>query len=323
VLAYIFEDGAVTKTSNAGDVVKAHGAGRTMWIDLEGKAEDCDRLINDVFKIHPLTVEDIWNEGSMPKIEDFPGYLYVRVHGLGKTVDITELSLLEVDIVIGPTFVLTHDSTRCTVDAIHKELGRSGTRLLARGPAWIAHAILDNLTDRYLPIIDDFDEAIETLELEVVEKAGTPEGKPLLQRIFDLKRSLQSLRRISVHQREVLLRLSRGEFDEVPQEAMPFYRDVFDHFVRVTDLAESYRDLVSASLDAYLSVQSNRMNEVMKTLTLISTIMLPLTFIAGVYGMNFEIMPELKWKYGYAFALGSMALVAGLIVLWFKTRKWL
>jgi magnesium transporter len=323
VQAYILEDGKLTKTSSYDAVVEAHEAGRGMWIDLEAKCDDCDRLLADVFKIHSLTVEDIWNEGSMPKIEDFPTYLYVRVHGLGKTVDITELTLLEVDIVIGPNYVLTHDSTRCTVDVIHRELGRAGTRLLSRGPAWMAHAILDNLTDRYLPIIDDFDEAIETLELEVVEKAGTPEGRPLLQRIFDLKRSLQALRRISVHQREVLLRLSRGEFDEVPPEAMPFYRDIFDHFVRVTDLAESYRDLVTASLDAYLSVQANRMNEVMKTLTLISTIMLPLTFIAGVYGMNFELMPELKWKWGYPFAIGTMVLVAGLILIWFKRRKWL
>jgi len=127
---------------------------------------------------------------------------------------------------------------------------------------------------------------------------------------------------VSIREREILMRLARGEFDVVPSEALPYYRDVYDHLVRVADLAESYRDLVTGALDAYLSAQSNRMNEIMKTLTLISTVMLPLTFIAGVYGMNYENMPELKWRYGYPFALGLMIVVAVTIVVWFRRRKW-
>ena len=126
-----------------------------------------------------------------------------------------------------------------------------------------------------------------------------------------------------VHQREILLRLSRGEFDELPPEVLPFYRDVYDHFLRINDLAEGYRDLVTSALDAYLSVQSNRMNEIMKTLTLISTTMLPLTFIVGLYGMNFKHMPELEWTWGYPAALALMAAVAGGIALWFRHRGWL
>ena len=126
-----------------------------------------------------------------------------------------------------------------------------------------------------------------------------------------------------MHQRELLLRLARGEFDVFPPDMLPYMRDVHDHFVRVGDLADSYRDLVTSALDAYLSVQSNRMNEVMKTLTLISTVMLPLTFIAGVYGMNFDHMPELKWQLGYPFALGLMAVVAVSAVVWFRYRRWL
>ena len=122
----------------------------------------------------------------------------------------------------------------------------------------------------------------------MLEKAGTPQGKKVLARILEFKRTLQELRRMSIHQREILLRLSRGDFDEIPADALPFYRDVYDHFLRINDIAEGYRDLVTSALDAYLSVQSNRMNEVMKTLTLMSTVMLPLTFIAGVYGMNFK-----------------------------------
>ena len=128
---------------------------------------------------------------------------------------------------------------------------------------------------------------------------------------------------MSIHQREILLRLSRGELDEIPEETLPFFRDVYDHFLRINDIAEGYRDLVTSSLDAYLSVQSNRMNEIMKTLTLMSTVMLPLTFIVGLYGMNFKHMPELDWTWGYPAALGLMVIVAGAILLWFRRRGWI
>jgi magnesium transporter len=128
---------------------------------------------------------------------------------------------------------------------------------------------------------------------------------------------------MSIHQREILLRLSRGEFDEIPRETVPYFRDVFDHFVRINDLLEGFRDLVTDALEAYLSVQANRMNEIMKTLTLISTVMLPLTFIAGVYGMNFHYMPELSWIGGYPFALGIMLAVAVGILLFFRRKGWL
>jgi magnesium transporter len=128
---------------------------------------------------------------------------------------------------------------------------------------------------------------------------------------------------MSIHQREILLRLARGEFDEIPAEMMPFYRDVYDHFLRVNDLVESYRDLVTSALEAYLSVQSNRMNEIMKQLTLVATVMLPITFIAGVYGMNFEHMPELKWTYGYPLVIGLMTLIVVGSLIWFRHRGWI
>ena len=143
--------------------------------------------------------------------------------------------------------------------------------MLQKGIAWLAHAVLDRAVDRYLPVIDQLDAEIEQLEVDVLEKAGTPKGKKVLAQILGFKRTLQSLRRMSIHQREILLRLSRGDFGEIPPEVIPFYRDVYDHFLRINDIAEGYRDLVTSALDAYLSVQSNRMNEIMKTLTLIST----------------------------------------------------
>jgi magnesium transporter len=204
-----------------------------------------------------------------------------------------------------------------SVDAVRAEIGR-GCHLFDKGAAWVVHALLDHLTDHYLPLMDAFDTAIDSVETEAV----TQPSRTALQNIFALKRSLMTLRRVTSHQREILLRLSRAEFDLIPTELLPFFRDVYDHFTRVSDLCDSYRELVSGALDAYLSTTSNRMNEIMKVLTAIATIMMPLTFIAGVYGMNFEHMPELRWHYGYAFVWGLMVAVTIVMLAYFRRKRW-
>ena len=307
------------RTDDPADMRAALTSKKPLWIELGEHTPDADRLL-EVLRLHTLTVEDIWFDRPVPKLDEFADYLYVCVHTLRRRGG--EIVPIEIDLVIGKHFVLTHDEAGVVTGPLRDELTRS-PRLLVRGPAWMAHALLDSLVDAYMPLIDDFDEEIERMQNEVLAKAGKPEGTTILQQVLALKRSLQALRRITIHQREVLLRLSRGEFAVFPPEALPYMRDVYDHFVRVADLAESYRELVASTLEAYLSVQSNSLNSVMKTLTLISTVMLPLTFIAGVYGMNFEHMPELRWPWGYAFALSLMAVVAGSIVWWFWRKRWL
>jgi len=191
-----------------------------------------------------------------------------------------------------------------------------------RGPAFLLHQILDRVVDYYSPVLDDFDDRIDRLESGIF--ASNQPNNEILSQIMDLKRSVLRLRRISVKQMDVLLRMSRGEFsDLIPEEMRPFYRDVYDHLVRVVDLAENYRDLISGSLEAYLSVVSNRLNEIMKVLTIFSAIMLPLTFIAGVYGMNFENMPELHSRYGYYAVWALMIVVAIGMLLFFRRRGWI
>ncbi|HEY4176384.1 MAG TPA: magnesium/cobalt transporter CorA [Kofleriaceae bacterium] len=321
MLARILDDNKLTTATSLAEITAALEAKKAIWIDLERQSPDADKLLSDVLKLHPLTIEDIWSARSSPKIDDFEEYLYVLLHGVGsKNKD--ELELVEIDVLIGQNWLVTHDRDGLVSDDIGTELDHS-PRLLQKGIAWLAHALIDRAVDRYLPVIDQLDAEIETLENDVLDKAGTPQGSRVLRRILGFKRTLQDLRRMGIHQREILLRLSRGDFDEIPPEAIPFFRDVYDHFLRINDIAEGYRDLVTSALDAYLSVQSNRMNEVMKTLTLISTIMLPLTFIAGVYGMNFDHMPELHWKYGYPFALTIMALVAIGIFGYFRHKGWI
>jgi magnesium transporter len=291
-----------------------------VWIELQQKDHACDVLLSQQLQLHSLTIEDIWASRSQPKLEDYDSYLYIIIHGIAGT-KAGEIQLIELDVVIGPSYVITHDP-KGLVDNVRAELDRS-PRLLAKGPAWLAHAILDSAVDRYLPVIDDLDSQIASLEQEVLRKAGTKQGPQILRKILGFKRMLLTLRRMSIHQREILLRLARGEFDEIPHEAAPFYRDVYDHFLRVNDLIDSYRDLVTSALEAYLSVQSNRMNEIMKTLTLMSTLMLPITFIAGLYGMNFEHMPELKARWGYPASLAAMAAVVISILLWFRHKGWI
>jgi magnesium transporter len=320
--AFILEGDAVVRTESHDDVRAAHAAGKTLWVDFPVPTDQAHFLLAETFGVHPLAVEDFWADCESAKIEDFPDYLQIIVHSVRQGKTAADMELQELDVVLSKTWVITHTKDRNIVANVAKELGRS-PRLLKKGPAWIAHAVLDQVVDQYLPLIDAFADEITELEGEVIAKAGTAQGRLLLGRILALKRALQHLRRVGVRQRELLLRLSRAELDEIPDEARPFYRDIYDHFSRVSDLADSYRELLSGALEAYLSVQSNRMNEVMKTLTLISTVMLPLTFIAGVYGMNFEFMPELHWRYGYAFALALMASVTGGIVLYFRHKRWL
>jgi len=202
-----------------------------------------------------------------------------------------------------------------------KQLLRTSPIACQRGSAFLLHQILDQVVDYYSPVLDDFDQRIDELE-ETIFTLKEPNNEILVQ-IMDLKRSVLRLRRISNKQMDIMLRMSRGEFHLIPEEMRPFYRDVYDHIVRVTDLAESYRDLISGSLEAYLSVVSNRMNEIMKVLTIFSAIMLPLTFIAGVYGMNFDNMPELHSRYGYFGALIVMIAIAVGMLIFFWRRGWL
>jgi len=324
VLARILDGDKLRVTTALAEIKEALAAKQRVWIELERHSADADVLLADVLKVHPLTIEDIWGPRSQPKIDDFDEYLYVIIHGIGARKK-DRLTPVEIDIVIGDNWLITHDREGLVADDLGTELDHS-PRLLVKGVPWLAHAVLDRAVDRYLPVIDELDRDLDKLEHDVLTKAGTPRGKAVMARILGFKRLLQELRRMGIYQREILLRLSRGDFGEIPPEALPFYRDVYDHFLRINDIAEGYRDIVTSALDAFLSVQSNKMNEVMKTLTMISTVMLPLTFIAGIYGMNFDPdasrwnMPELRWVHGYPFALGLM-LSIGLGIVWWFHRK--
>jgi magnesium transporter len=293
-----------------------------IWVNMESPTQEDERVLLEVFKFHPLTVEDCRENRHYPKVEEFPGYIYLIVHGVRADTSPDRFVTIELDAFLGRNYVITyhHDSFRSINDV--KQLLRTSPVGCQRGPAFLLHQILDRIVDYYSPVLDDFDDRIDRLESEIF--GSKQPNNEVLSEIMDLKRSVLRLRRISVKQMDVVLRMSRGEFSElIPEEMRPFYRDIHDHLVRVTDLAESYRDLISGSLEAYLSVISNRMNEIMKVLTIFSAIMLPLTFIAGVYGMNFENMPELHSRYGYFLTIMVMVVVAVGMLIFFWKRGWI
>lgn len=326
--ALILDGDSVVSSIDFDDVLAAHAEGKRFWVELDERTEAGDAFLIDGLKIHPLAVEDIWNDIGIPKVEDFGDYVQLVMHGVreedveGRDIP---LALTELDVLIGRNFLVTHahDEQVCAVGPVLAEIQRNA-RLLKKGPAWVAHSILDRMVDEYLPVVNRYEDQITSIETLILEGEARAEDREMMRRILRIKRSLQMLRRTTLSQREILSRLARAEFDEIPRDAVPFYRDVYDHFTRVAELVDGYRELASSLLDAHFSIQSQQMNEVMKRLTLISTIMLPLTVVAGIYGMNFKkVFPELEWEYGYFWALGLMAAIAIGITLWFRSKKWL
>jgi len=295
--------------------------GLLLWVDMEAPSEADDHVLLDIFHFHPLTVEDCRANRHHPKVEEFPDYIYFIVHAVRTDSSSDRFNTIELDGFLGANYVVTYHHEGFPSIAKVKQAVCASPVTGQRGSAFLLHQIIDGIVDDYLPVMDDFDERINALEDDIFSFGRA--NQEILEEILGLKRSVLRLKRISSKQLEVLYRMSHGQFPQISGSVLPFYRDIYDHLVRVSDLAESYRDLISGSLEAYLSVVSNRLNEIMKVLTIFSAVMLPLTFIAGVYGMNFDKLPELHWRYGYVFAWGIMLVVASLMLFFFWRRGWI
>jgi magnesium transporter len=297
-----------------------------VWVDLkgeteEGAAEAKDVLLN-IFKFHPLTVEDCLETRNQPKVEGFDKYLYFIVHGIkhGETHP-SNFVTKELDGYLGPNFVVTFHVMRFQSIKRVKQHVRNSTFICQRGPAYLLHHILDELIDLYMPIVEDFDLEINSLEERVLGMRRS--NNAILGEIMDLRRSVARLKRISSRQLEVLYRMSHGEFPVIPASVIPFFRDVHDHLVRISDLAEGYRDLVGSLFDIHFAVVGNRTNDVMKTLAVLSAILLPLSLIAGIYGMNFKNMPELESEHGYYYTIALMIVITVALLFYFWRRGWI
>jgi magnesium transporter len=291
------------------------------WINIDGIHQvEIIEKIGQAFDLHPLLLEDILNTEQRPKIEDFDNYLFIVLKMLYRDEKGNEIKAEQVSLILGPNFVISFQESEGDVfNAIRDRIRNSKGRIRKMGADYLAYSLLDAIVDSYFVVLEKFGEKMEEIEEELV----TDPEPETLQDIHILKREMIYIRKSVWPLREVVNALERGESPLITSSTKVYLRDVYDHTIQVIDTVETFRDLLSGMLDLYLSSISNRMNEVMKVLTIIATIFIPLTFIAGLYGMNFINMPELKWYWGYPAAILSMVIVALLMVIYFRRKKWL
>jgi len=290
---------------------------RLTWVDFDNPTEDESRLLSDIFKFHPLAIEDCLSFVPNPKIDDYSNYLFIIIHGINaEALKHDELETHDLDIFLGKNYIVTYHKGFFRSVASVMERCRKNPDLLAKDSESLMHKVVDALVDNYLPIMDDLEERIEEMEKDVFSQ---PDQR-LLGKLLPLKKDILYLRRVIHPQREILRELSNGEYKQICFECSLHFKDIYDHLFMISELLESYRDSISGAMEAYLSVISNRLNEVMKVLTIIATIMMPLTLITGIYGMNFVYIPLLQSPYGFFVTTGVMSIVA-IGMLWFFRRK--
>lgn len=290
------------------------------WINLDGiHNTEMIEKIGKHFGISSLVLEDIVNTNSRPKIDDFKEYVFIILKMLNYEKEKHCLNVEQVSLILGKNFVISFQENEGDLfDGIRARLRDPASRMRTFGCDYLTYCLMDRVVDEYFLIIESMGEELETMEEEV----ATNPSQQFLHGYNELKRDSVFLRKSVWPLREVVNYLLRNEVGLVKPEVLPYFRDLYDHTIQVIDTTETYRDLFSDIMDLYLSTLSLKMNEVMKVLTVISTIFIPLTFIVGVYGMNFKFMPELNWHYGYFIVWGFMAVVAGGMILFFKRRKW-
>jgi magnesium transporter len=291
------------------------------WINIDSlhQVEILEKL-GECYGFHPLVLEDILNTDQRPKMEDYGEYLYIVLRILNYNDKSGEIESEQISLILGPNFIISFQEKEGTFFNPVRERIRNGKgRIRKMGPDYLAYALLDLIVDNYFVIMEKLGEKIEFLEEELV----TQPGPETLQTIHHLKREMIFFRKAVWPLREVIGSLERGESPLIKGTSRVYLRDVYDHTIQVIDTIETFRDMVSGMLDIYLSSISNRLNAVMKVLTIIATIFMPLTFIAGIYGMNFKYMPELEWRWGYLMFWLIMIGIGAFMLIYFKKKRWL
>ncbi|MBL7170452.1 MAG: magnesium/cobalt transporter CorA [Candidatus Omnitrophica bacterium] len=299
----------------------------TTWINIDGLHDiSLIEKIGKCYGLHPLILEDIVNTSQRPKYEDFQNYLYIVVKMLSYDEKEKEIKVEQVSIILGPNYVISFQEIEGDIfDPIRQRIRNAKGRIRSEGADYLAYSLLDTIVDNYFIVLEQVGERIERIEEEVL---GNPTPHTL-SAINNLKSDAIFLRKAVWPLRDVISGLERSESPLIRKGTRLFLRDVYDHAIQVIDSVETFRDMISGKLDIYLSSMSNKMNEVMKVLTIIATIFIPITFVAGIYGMNFDPdvsrfnMPELSWKYGYIGAWIVMIVMALIMVYYFKRKKWI
>jgi magnesium transporter len=307
--------GAFTECQLVGD------PGEVTWINVTGisKVTDLENL-GECFKIHPLVLEDILEVGQRPKVEDYDDYLYIVLNSIRPVAEGEELAAEEISLVLGPHYLLSFYAGDGDIYApIRERLLQAKGRIRKLGADYLAYSLIDLVVDNYFVELEKFGDQVESLEDEVVANPSPQ----TLRDVHRFKNDMIMLRKSLWPLREVIARLERRESPLISESLGNYFRDVYDHTIIAIDTVETYRDILSGMLDIYLSSMSNRLNSIMKVLTVIATIFMPLTFITSLYGMNFKNMPELQWEYGYFMVLGMVVVIALSMIEYFRRKHWL
>ena len=320
-----YDDNAIEEYdgTDVASAVALRGRRRVLWIDVSGLADlSVVEALGRAFGLHSLALEDVVNAHQRPKVEDFENTVFMVARMLvpGRGVDTEQVSMF-----LGSDFLITFQERKgdC-LQPVRDRMRRDHTRLRQEGPDYLAYALIDAVIDGYYPVLETYGEEIEQLEDEVLADPDPSQ----IDRLHQVKRDLLSLRRAVWPTREMVHAMERGDSTLIGDSTRIYLRDCYDHAIQLMDVVETYREIASGLLDVYLSSMSAKMNEVMKVLTIIATIFIPLSFVVGLYGMNFDTsspwnMPELHFRYGYPAVLLFMAVAAGGLLLWFKRRGWL
>jgi magnesium transporter len=320
VSIFLHKDGKTEPVSSIDRRWLNPASGAFLWVDLAAPSIPESLILKETFAFHPLAVEDALSERQFPKAEAYDGYLYVILHGIDFRLSDQCFATHDVDFFLGPTYLVTiHDGTNRSISELRDHCPRN-TKLMAEGPVSLFHRIVDSMVDHYRPEIDKLEERIDELEEEVF-LAQPPE---FVREILKKKRDVSSLRRIITPQRDVIARLARRDFVDISTEMSFRFRDVHDHLVRVTDDSLVFQDRITGILDAHLSNVSNRLNEVMKVLTIASTLLLPPTMLAGFYGMNVPLPHFPGGEHAQFWWLAGICLtLAGTMLAYFRRRRWI
>jgi magnesium transporter len=291
------------------------------WINIDGLHEvKIIEQLGEHFGLHPLLLEDILHTDQRPKMEDFGAYIFFVLKMLYHDGAADEITAEQVSLILGSNFVISFQEREGDVfNFVRERIKTKKGRIRKAGADYLAYALIDAIVDNYFIVLEKIGEKIEEIEEELVTNP-VPET---LQTIHSLKRGMIFLRKSVWPLREVISTLERAESPLIQETTGIYLRDVYDHTIQVIDTIETFRDMISGMLDIYLSSISNKMNEVMKVLTIIATIFIPLTFIAGIYGMNFQYMPELGWRWGYPLVWLVMSTILVTMVVYFRRKKWM
>ncbi len=319
---YLDEAGHFQKGLTEDDIKATCASGRgLLWVDVGDTNPDDVRFLERAFRFHQLTLDDcLETRIHTPTVYEFGEYLFLVLHGIGHSEEPPGLEAVELDLFVGPNYVVTnHNFFLSSVAMVMKQVEDGNGRALRRGPDFLVHALCDTLISNIVPTIDKIVEDIDDIEEVLFQRPD----QGIAEAILNVKRAGMRLRRVVAPQREVLRQLSHREFDRISEDAEVFYRDIYDHLFRIESSIGNLRERADNIFATYLSAMANQQNEAMRSLAVITAVFLPLTLVAGIYGMNFEHMPELKWGWSYFALLGFMGTVGAATLTWFWVRRWI